>query len=60
MVILDAATYEKKLHAVELGRLLAEAREDIRAGQGRPIEDFFAELDREQKISRPHRSRGRA
>jgi prevent-host-death family protein len=58
-VIMDAETYEWKLHVLTLGRMLAEAEADLRAGKGRPIEEFFAELDLENKVSRHHKPRRR-
>jgi prevent-host-death family protein len=58
VVILDAATYEERLKTVHLGRLLAEAHADVRAGRTRPADEFFAELEQGgKKASRPSRVR---
>jgi prevent-host-death family protein len=61
LVILDAATYEERLKTAHFGRLLAEAHADVRAGNTRPAEEFFEELDQgDKKVSRSSRARGRA
>lgn len=50
VVLLDAALFEKKLKALNLGALLAEAEADVRAGRTRPAQDFLKELKRGSKI----------
>jgi prevent-host-death family protein len=45
-VLLDAVVFEKKLQALNLASLLAEAEEDVRAQQVRPARQFLAELRR--------------
>jgi prevent-host-death family protein len=60
VVVMDVASYQKQLHLLNLSRLLNEAEAELRAGKGRPIEEFFAELDREEKASRHHRAKRRA
>jgi prevent-host-death family protein len=52
VVIMDAATFEKRLKVANLSRLLMEAEEDVRAGRTRPAREFFDELRRDKKISR--------
>ncbi len=49
VVILDAATYELKLQAANLARLLAEGEASVRAGRTRPAEEVFEELLRGQE-----------
>jgi len=49
VVILDAATCERKLRAANLARLLAEGEAAIRAGGTRPAEEVFEELLRADK-----------
>ncbi len=61
VVILDAATYERRLKAVNLARLLAEGEASIQAGGTRPAEEVFEELLRGHKEvsnrNRPPRTR---
>lgn len=52
VVIMDAATYERKLQNRTLAQLLAEGEADIRAGRTRPAAEVFDELIREKKVSR--------
>jgi prevent-host-death family protein len=52
VVIMDAATFEKRLKLANLSRLLMEAEADVRAGRTRPAREFFAELRRDKKVSR--------
>lgn len=63
-VMLDVNVFERLIHTLNLGRLLAEAEVDVRAGRTRPIEEFFKELLSEEphaeKVSRGNRSRRRA
>ncbi|MEE8167627.1 MAG: type II toxin-antitoxin system Phd/YefM family antitoxin [Candidatus Hydrothermarchaeales archaeon] len=44
VVLLDAAVFEKKLKALNLGVLLAEAEADVKEGRTRPARDFLKEL----------------
>ena len=50
VVVMDAATYEKRLHVANLAKLLAEGESDIRAGRLIPAERVFAELRRERDV----------
>lgn len=59
-VLLDVASYERKLSAAVLEKLLAESQASVQAGRTRPAEEFFAELEREQKVPRRNHSRSRA
>ena len=52
VVVLDAATFERRLKLVNLARLLAEAEADVRAGRTRPADEFLSEFGRADKISR--------
>jgi prevent-host-death family protein len=52
VVIMDAASYEKRLKLANLSRLLMEAEEDVRAGRTKPAREFFEELRRDKKASR--------
>ena len=51
VVLMDVEVFEKKLRALNLSVLLAEAEIDVREGRTRPARDFLAELKREQKAS---------
>jgi prevent-host-death family protein len=44
VVLLDAVVFEKKLKALNLGVLLAEAEADVKEGQTRPAREFLKEL----------------
>ncbi len=55
-VVMDVATYEKKLKTLNFALLVAHAEAQLRAGMGRPAEEFFEEFEREQKIPRSTRS----
>jgi prevent-host-death family protein len=44
VVLLDAAVFEKKLKALNLGILLAEAEADVKEGRTRPAQEFLKEL----------------
>jgi prevent-host-death family protein len=50
VVVMDAATYEKRLHTANLAKLLAAGEADVRAGRLLPAATIFAELQREQNI----------
>jgi prevent-host-death family protein len=52
VVIMDAASYEKRLKLANLSRLLMEAEADVRAGRTQPAREFFDELRRDKKVSR--------
>ncbi len=60
VVILDAATYERKLNTLHLAQLLAEGEAAIKAGQVRSLEEFEEEFFREKKISRKAHAPSRA
>lgn len=50
VVILDVAVFERKLKALNLGNLLAEAEVEVKRGHTRPVRDFLKELKRSAKI----------
>jgi len=52
IVMLDAATYERRLKSANLASLLLQAEADIRAGRVRPAAEFFPELIGAKKVSR--------
>ncbi len=52
VVLLDAAVFEKKLKALNLSHLLAEAEEDIYSGRTRSARTFLNSFKHVQKISR--------
>ena len=52
VVLLDAAVFEKKLKALNLSLLLAEAEQDIRSGRTRPANTFLKAFKHAKKISR--------
>ncbi len=52
VVLLDAATFERRLQALNLAPLLAEAEADIRKGRTRPAKEFLKELRRGTKVPR--------
>ncbi|MDI6822242.1 MAG: type II toxin-antitoxin system Phd/YefM family antitoxin [Actinomycetota bacterium] len=45
-VLLDVSVFERKLRALNLGALLAEAEVDVKKGRTRPAQDFLRELKR--------------
>jgi len=49
-VLIDVATYERKLKALNLVGLLAEGERDIREGRTRPASAFLKDLKRAHKI----------
>lgn len=51
VVLLDVATFEKKLKMLNLATLLSEAEEEIKKGQIRPAREFLKEFKRSAKIS---------
>jgi prevent-host-death family protein len=51
-VILDAAVYQKQMHAANLARLLAPAETEAAGGRTRPAREFLAEFKRARKIHR--------
>lgn len=52
VVLLDAETFERRISALNLAPLLAEAEEDIRKGRSRPASEFIKELRRGSKTPR--------
>ena len=52
VVVMDAATFHRRLRVANLARLLASAEADVAAGRTRPIRDFLTELHRGKKASR--------
>lgn len=52
VVLLDAATYERRLKLINLSHLLREAESDVQAGRTRPIKAFWKEFHRAKKVSR--------
>ena len=52
LVLLDVATFERRLKVANLARLLAEGEADVREGRTRPADDFLSELRRDHKVSR--------
>lgn len=44
VVLLGAGVFEKKLKALNLGVLLAEAEADVKEGRTRPAREFLKEL----------------
>jgi prevent-host-death family protein len=48
-VLLGVDQYEWLLHLLNLTRLLREGEADLLEGRVQPLEEFFDELDREQK-----------
>ncbi len=52
VVLLDAATFERRLSALNLAPLLVEAEADIRKGRTRPAKEFLKELRRGTKVPR--------
>jgi prevent-host-death family protein len=52
VVLLDAEVFEKKLKALNLGVLLAEAEADIKKGQTRPAREFLKELKTSASVPR--------
>ncbi len=49
-VLIDVETYERKLKALNLVGLLAEAEEDIRRGRTRSASAFLKEFKRAKKV----------
>ena len=52
VVLMDAAVFEKKLKALNLSQLLAEAEEDVHSGRIRPARTFMKSFKHAKKISR--------
>ena len=50
-VLMNVETFEKKLKALNLANLLAEAKTDLEKGRVRPAREFMKEFADEQKIS---------
>ncbi|MFH1434271.1 MAG: type II toxin-antitoxin system Phd/YefM family antitoxin [Pseudomonadota bacterium] len=51
-VLLDVKIFEEKLHALNLGVLLAEAKVEMKKGRIRPARSFLRELKKSAKASR--------
>lgn len=51
-VLLDVEVFEKKLKALNLGILLAEAETEIKKGRIRPARNFLRELKHSAKVPR--------
>ena len=49
-VLLDVRVYEKHLQAANLGKLIAEAEQDVEKGRTSPARDFLKEFKRAKKI----------
>lgn len=49
-VLLDAEVFEKKLKALNLGVLLAEAEAAVKKGNIRPARDFLKEIKHSAKV----------
>ena len=49
-VLLNVDVFEKKLKALNLSALIAEAETDVKEGRTRPAKDFLKELKRSAKI----------
>ena len=52
VIVLDAVAFERRLKLVNLAHLLAEAEADVQAGRIRPADEFFSELNRDEKVPR--------
>jgi PHD/YefM family antitoxin component YafN of YafNO toxin-antitoxin module len=44
IVLLDAATYERRLKSANLAQVLREGEADVAAGRTRPVREFLKEL----------------
>src|SRR6266567_4003836 len=51
-VILDVATFERMVRALNLARLIGPAEEDMIAGRTQPLDEFMKEFERANKIPR--------
>jgi prevent-host-death family protein len=51
-VLMDVEIFEKKLKALNLSALLAEAEDDLRNGKTRPARDFLNGLSDGKKVQR--------
>ncbi len=52
IVLLDAAVFEKRLKAMNLGVFLSEAENEAKKGLTRPAKDFLKEFKQSAKTSR--------
>lgn len=50
-VLLDAKVFERKLKALNLGILLAEAKTEVKKGRTRPARNFLKEFKDRAKVS---------
>ncbi|MGM0441360.1 MAG: type II toxin-antitoxin system Phd/YefM family antitoxin [Elusimicrobiota bacterium] len=48
-VILDPEVFEKKMKALSLGKLLAEAEQEVKNGKTRPASEFLKDLKENAK-----------
>ncbi len=51
-VLIDVEVFEKKLKALNLGALLAEAETEVKEGHVRPARDFLKEFKHGAKVPR--------
>ena len=51
-VLMDAKTFETRLAAANMARLLAPAEEDVRSGRSRPLRSFLREFKVAHKVPR--------
>lgn len=51
VVLIDVEVFEEKLKALSLGKLLTEAKDDMKRGRVRSARDFLKELKHSAKIS---------
>jgi prevent-host-death family protein len=49
LVVMDVRTYEEHEQTLALLKILALGNRDIEQGRFRPVEDVFAEIDREDQ-----------
>src|SRR5208283_3903716 len=52
VVLLDVDVFEKKLKALNIGLLLAEAEAEVKKGNARPAKDFLRDFKHSAKILR--------
>lgn len=52
LVVLSNAEYERLCGAQELHKLIDEGMKDVKAGNGRPVEEVFRELDKKYEITK--------
>jgi prevent-host-death family protein len=59
VVVMNAKDYEWLVHCLNLSRMLHEAEAEVRAGKGRPAEEFFKEFNHAKKVSRSNDAKRR-